>query len=74
MSRGTAGLAMMVGVLALLTFAWSTPAWAETFTVTNTNDSGDGSLRQKITETNATSEADTIVFGLNAGMDLHHRQ
>ena len=35
---------------------------AATFTVTNTNDSGPGSLRQAITDANAAAGADTIVF------------
>ncbi len=33
-----------------------------TFTVTNTNDSGAGSLRQAVSDANANSDADTIVF------------
>src|SRR5436309_2463770 len=33
-----------------------------TFTVTTTNDSGDGSLRQAILEANATNGTDTIEF------------
>jgi hypothetical protein len=35
-------------------------AWAVTFTVTNTNDSGAGSLRQAILDANASPGADTI--------------
>jgi hypothetical protein len=35
--------------------------------VTNTNDSGPGSLRQAITDANSTSEADTISFRIPAG-------
>lgn len=38
---------------------------AATFTVTNTNDSGAGSLRQAITSANGTSAVDTIVFSVN---------
>ncbi|MCM1981616.1 hypothetical protein [Lyngbya confervoides] len=38
-----------------------------TFTVTNNNDSGDGSLRQAILAANATSEADTITFASGLG-------
>ena len=41
------------------------PAWAATFTVINTNDSGAGSLRQAINDANAASGADTIVFNLS---------
>ena len=35
---------------------------AATFTVTNTNDSGAGSLRDAIDDANATSVPDTITF------------
>ena len=38
-----------------------------TFTVTNTNDSGAGSLRQAITDANANAGADVIDFNLGAG-------
>ncbi len=37
-------------------------AMAATFTVTNTNDSGAGSLRQAVLDANAAATADTIVF------------
>ena len=40
------------------------PLSAATFTVTNTNDSGPGSLRQAITDANATPGADSIVFAI----------
>ena len=42
------------------------PARAATFTVSTLNDSGAGSLRQAITDANASAGADTIVF--NAGL------
>mgnify|MGYP006361682207 CR=1 FL=1 len=35
---------------------------AATFTVTNTNDTGVGSLRQAVLDANAAATADTIVF------------
>ncbi|MEK6322314.1 MAG: FG-GAP-like repeat-containing protein [Acidobacteriota bacterium] len=38
-----------------------------TFTVTNTNDSGPGSLRQAILDANANPGADAIIFGIGAG-------
>ena len=41
-----------------------------TFTVTNTNDSGAGSLRQAITDANATTGPDTITFNIPAASDL----
>lgn len=55
-------------VVALLTFA--SPAWAETFPVETTADSGNSSLRWAIGEANKTDEADTIVFGLDAGSTI----
>jgi hypothetical protein len=45
-------------------------ARAETFPVTNTNDTGAGSLRQAITEANANPGADTISFDI-AGAGVH---
>ena len=40
---------------------------AATFTVTNTNDSGGGSLRQAILDANANAGADQIVFNVTPG-------
>jgi len=51
--------ASLVCILAL-----SGNASAATFTVTNTNDSGPGSLRQAILDANATPGADTIAFNI----------
>ena len=45
-------------------------AAAATFTVTNTNDDGPGSLRQAITDANADATADTIVFAI-PGSGVH---
>ena len=42
----------------------ATSAQAATFSVTNTNDSGAGSLRAAILSANATSAADTITFNI----------
>lgn len=42
-------------------------ARAETFTVTNTNDSGAGSLRQAVLDSNAAAGSDTIVFDASFG-------
>jgi hypothetical protein len=46
-------------VMALMVVLAS-PAQAATFTVTNTNDSGAGSLRQAILDANAAAGEDTI--------------
>ena len=46
-----------------------------TFTVTTTNDTGAGSLRQAITDANATDGVDTIQFGITdppAGVPHHY--
>src|SRR4029450_3430467 len=50
--------------LALLVWVASTPLLAATFTVTNTNDTGAGSLRQAIDDANGTPGADTIAFNI----------
>ena len=68
--RMTVTLAMMVGALAGLAFAWSAPASAETFTVTNSGDSGDNSLRWAIGKANETDAADTITFSPQAGESI----
>ena len=41
---------------------------AATFTVTNTNDSGAGSLRQALLDANANPGTDTIVFSIGSGV------
>jgi hypothetical protein len=55
--------ALMVTVLLGL-FALAGSAHAATFTVTNTNNSGTGSLRQAITDSNNAAGADTINFNI----------
>jgi hypothetical protein len=52
----------IIPTLALL--ALGVCAEAATFTVTNTNDSGPGSLRQAILDANALAGADTIAFAI----------
>jgi hypothetical protein len=42
-------------------------AIAATFTVTNTNDSGNGSLRTAIDDANANPGADSINFNISGG-------
>jgi len=53
---------------------WAAPDWQgvlATYTVTNTNDSGAGSLRQAITDANATTTVDdTIAFNIS-GTGVH---
>ena len=51
--------------LALLFVLQAAGASAATFTVTNTSDSGAGSLRLAITDANAASGADTIAFNVS---------
>ncbi|MCB1914612.1 MAG: DUF4347 domain-containing protein, partial [Rhodocyclaceae bacterium] len=43
------------------------PPAPQTFVVTNTNDSGSGSLRQAILDANASGGADTIEFAIGSG-------
>lgn len=57
-----AALAVCVAALALM----ASPARAADFMVTNTNDSGAGSLREAVGFANANAEADTITFDLPA--------
>ena len=45
-------LLALAALLAVLWTGGSAPAYAATFTVTNTNDSGDSSLRQAILDAN----------------------
>ncbi len=54
----------MAAALLFALFALAAPAHAATFTVTNTNDSGSGSLRQAITDSNNAPGADTINFNI----------
>ena len=55
---------------AILAFVSVTGARAATFTVTNTNDSGAGSLRQAILDADATPGLDTIAFNI-PGAGVH---
>ncbi len=58
-----------VGLVCLLSLP-GTPGRAATFTVTNTNDSGAGSLRQAILDANAAPGADRITFNI-PGAGVH---
>jgi S-layer homology domain len=56
--------------LAIILSALSSGALAATFTVTNTNDAGAGSLRQAIIDANGAAGVDTIAFNVSgAGCD-----
>ncbi|HEX5701264.1 MAG TPA: hypothetical protein VFX77_11495, partial [Rubrobacter sp.] len=56
-------LVLSLIVANLLMLLWlALPARAATYTVTNINDSGPGSLRQAITDANSSTGADLIVF------------
>jgi hypothetical protein len=54
------GAVLALTVVSTLLYAGT--AWAETFTVTNTSDTGTGSLREAINKANSTAGADEIVF------------
>jgi hypothetical protein len=58
------------GSLAAIVLLLGAFAGADTFTVTNTNDSGAGSLRQAILDANAAAGMDTIVFNI-PGSGVH---
>ena len=56
------GFAILLGSLALATVAQARSSFATTFVVTNTADSGPGSLREALESANASSGTDTIIF------------
>ncbi|HJR05874.1 MAG TPA: Calx-beta domain-containing protein [Pyrinomonadaceae bacterium] len=58
--------AFAVVVLSAIFFTWQS-ASAQTLTVTNTNDSGAGSLRQAILDSNAMAGTQTIAFNIAGG-------
>ena len=58
------GLLALAALLAVLWAGRSAPAYAATFTVTNTADSGAGSLRQAILDVNALAGTDLIAFDI----------
>lgn len=65
--RGAAATALLATSVAATFGLGASPAGAATFTVTNTNDAGAGSLRAAITSANATPGVDTINFNITAG-------
>jgi len=56
-------LVMLLMTLSLV-LGMAPSAWANTYTVTNTNDSGTGSLRQAILDANANAGLDNITFNI----------
>jgi hypothetical protein len=60
----------LLGAAAICILVAGRTGLAATFTVTNTNDSGPGSLRQAILDANATPGADLIAFSIS-GSGLH---
>src|SRR2546426_7048242 len=54
----------LLGATAICLLVAGRTSLATTFTVTNTNDSGPGSLRQAILDANATAGADLIAFNI----------
>ena len=60
--RGLLGLLALAALL--LVAGGSAPAYAATFTVTNTNDAGAGSLRQAILNANDSVGTDNIAFNI----------
>lgn len=60
-------LAVMVSAFMAFMFVSSQEVRAATITVTNTNDSGAGSLRQAIIDANSTVGSDTITFNIGSG-------
>ena len=60
----------MRNVSAILLWVATAPLLAATFTVTNTDDSGPGSLRQAIFDANGAPGLDTIAFNI-AGAGVH---
>jgi uncharacterized repeat protein (TIGR01451 family) len=57
-------LLVLFFLLAVLIILWSVLGKANTYVVTNTNDSGAGSLRQAILDVNSNSGADYISFNI----------
>lgn len=60
--RGIGGIGAAVASGAALALTAGAPAEAATFTVSNLNDAGSGSLRQAVLDANTAAGADTITF------------
>jgi len=61
---------MRASILAIISMGLAIRAYGATYTVTNTNDSGPGSLRQAILDANANPGLDTIAFAI-PGSGVH---
>ena len=71
-ARGRLGPTILLALVTLSGFAaLPRAASGATITVTNTNDSGPGSLRQAVLDTNLDSLADTIAFNI-PGIDFQN--
>jgi hypothetical protein len=68
-ARRTMRAALVAGVVTAL-LAPASPARAATFTVTNNNDAGPGSLRQAVADANAAAGPDTIDFAVTGTITL----
>jgi hypothetical protein len=68
--RGRLRTALALGALALTLSVGAPAAYAATFTVTNLNDSGPGSLRQAIIDANTTPGPDTVTFTVTGTITL----
>jgi hypothetical protein len=67
------GRIALAGLLVLLGLAFAATARATTYTVTNLDDAGAGSLRQAISDANGGSSPPTVIdfaAGLNGPLDL----
>lgn len=59
------GVSMRLAIAGVCLVCFANVASAATFTVTNTNDSGAGSLRAALAAANAAAGADTIAFAIS---------
>ena len=67
-ASGVLALGVLLALIAAFMLQAAKPAYASsTFTVTNTNNSGAGSLRQAILDANATTTEDMIQFNIPGG-------
>ena len=62
--RRSSSILTAIAIVTALSLLPVSPAFASTYTVTNTNDSGAGSLRQAVADANSHVGADTINFNI----------